>query len=310
MKAMYLHEPSGPGSLTWGELPSPAAPAAGQVRVRVHATAVTPTEFDWFPTFHTPSGAPRAFPIVPGHELSGVIEAVGPEVDGLQVGDAVFGCNDWFGDGAFAELTLAPAVALAPKPRSLTHAQAAVVPISALTAWQALVGRGAVRAGQRVLIHGAAGGVGVFAVQLAHALGAHVIATASSGNLDFVRGLGADVVIDYRTTRFEDVARDVDLVFDAVGGDTLARSWSVLRAGGRLVTIAASSAGATDPREKEAFLLVEPLRADLVEIARRIDAGGLRVFVEAEYPLADARAAFARAQQGRMRGKIALILAP
>lgn len=310
MKAMYLNERAGPDALTWSELPPPAAPAAGQVRVRVHATAVTPTEFDWFPTFHTPTGAPRPFPIVPGHELSGVIEAVGPGVDSLRVGDAVFGCNDWFGQGALAELTLAPTSALALQPRTLTPAEAAVVPISALTAWQALVGRGAVRDGQRVLIHGAAGGVGVFAVQLAHALGAYVIATASSGNLDFVRTLGADEVIDYRATRFEGVARDIDFVFDAVGGDTLARSWSVLRPGGRLVTIAASSAAATDPREREAFLLVEPRRADLTEIARRLDARELRAFVEAEYPLAGARAAYARAKQGRMRGKIALTVAP
>jgi NADPH:quinone reductase-like Zn-dependent oxidoreductase len=149
----------------------------------------------------------------------------------------------------------------------------------------------------------------VFAVQLARALGAHVVATASSGNLEFVRSLGAHEVIDYRVTRFEDVARDIDVVFDGIGGETLARSWGVLAPGGRLVTIATESAGAPEPRVRDAFLLVQSDRMQLAEIARRIDAGELRVVVAGEFPLEEAPAAYARAQRGRLRGKIALRVA-
>lgn len=305
MKAVYLTRKAGPESLITGELPVPV-PQAGEVLVRVHATAATPTEFEWHPTFNTRAGAPRSFPIVPSHECSGVIAALGAEVSApLKVGDAIYGLNDWFANGALAEYCVAPATALAPKPASLTHAQAAVVPISALTAWQALVTRGMVERGQRVLIHGGSGGVGVFAVQLARLRGAHVIATASAANLDLVRSLGADEVIDYRAARFESTVRDVDFVLDSVGGETLARSWDALRAGGTLVTIAAQSAAASDARDRAAFMLVEPNHGQLVEIARFLDAEKLRVFVEDEYSLNDAAAGYARAQKGGMRGKIA-----
>ena len=158
----------------------------------------------------------------------------------LALGDAVFGLNDWFGDGAQAELCIARAGEVAVKPRSLDHVATAAAPISALTAWQGLIDRAQLGRGQRVLIGGAAGGVGVFAVQLARWRGAHVIGTAGAHNLDFVRALGADQVIDYRAQRFDELVRDVDVVFDGVGGETLERSWSVLRPGGRLVTVAAS----------------------------------------------------------------------
>jgi NADPH:quinone reductase-like Zn-dependent oxidoreductase len=302
---MYLTQSGGADALVRGEIPTPI-PQRGEVLVKVRATAVTPTELQWFPTFHTAKGYARPFPIVLGHEFSGEIAALGPDVDGSRIGDAVYGLNDWFTNGAQAEFAVAPIATLAMKPVTLTHPQAAVVPISALTAWQGLVTRTGLKAGERVLIHGAAGGVGVFAVQLARALGAHVIATASSGNLEFVRSLGAHEVIDYRVTRFEDVARDIDVVFDGIGGETLARSWGVLAPGGRLVTIATESAGAPEPRVREAFLLVQSDRMQLAEIARRIDAGELRVFVEKEFPLTEARAAYARAARGGMRGKIVL----
>jgi NADPH:quinone reductase-like Zn-dependent oxidoreductase len=162
------------------------------------------------------------------------------------------------------------------------------------------------KAGERVLIHGGAGGVGIFAVQSAHWRGAQVIATASSLNLEFVRSIGADEVIDYKTTRFERHARDIDVVFDVVGGETLVRSWSVLRPGGRVVTIAAQSEAVSDQRVREAFFIVEPNRTQLVEIARLLDAGSIRPFVEAVFPLAEARDAYACAKRGGMRGKIAL----
>jgi len=308
MKAMFLNETGGPEKLVYGDAPEPEA-GEGEVLIRVHATAVTPTEFDWFPTWKTATQAPRPFPIILSHEFSGVVAACGPGVTDLGVGDAVYGLNDWFRNGAQAECCVARAAELSPKPQSLDHIHAAVVPISALTAWQGLFDRGGLRAGQRVLIHGAAGGVGSFATQLAHWRGAHVIATASAHNLAFVRSLGADEVVDYKATRFEDVAHDVDLVFDTVGGETLARSWALLKAGGKLVTVAAASEPATDPRVRDSFFIVEPRRAQLREIASLIDGGHLQAIVEAVLPLSEARQAYARARQGGMRGKIVLRVA-
>ncbi len=305
MKAVYLGKRGGPESLVLGDLPQPA-PQEGEVLIKVFAAAVTPTEFQWYPTFNTPSGEPRPFPIVLSHEFSGVVEALGSGVENFKVGHAVFGLNDWFANGAQAEYCVAPATALALKPRLLDPAQSAVVPISALTAWQGLLRKTNVQRGQRVLIHGAAGGVGVFAVQLARWRGAHVIATASDANLDFVRMLGAEQVIDYRNTRFEDVVRDIDVVFDTVGGGTLERSWGVLNTGGKLVTIAAQSTGAVAQRVRDAFMLVRADGVELGQIAKLIDAGELRVFIERTFPLAQAREAYQRAQQGKMRGKIAL----
>jgi NADPH:quinone reductase-like Zn-dependent oxidoreductase len=305
MKAIYLDQKGGAESLIYGDLPQPQ-PQSGETLVRIHATAVTPTELQWYPTFQTQTGHPRPFPIVLGHEYSGVVAALGAGVENVKVGDAVYGLNDWFANGAQAEYCVAPATALALKPRLLDHAQAAVVPISALTAWQGLLERAQLQAGQRILIHGAAGGVGLFAVQLARWRGAHIFATASSANLDFVRRLGAHEVIDYQAARFEDVARDMDVVFDAVGGETLARSWSVLKPGGRLVTVAAGGAHAAEPRVRDAFMLVRADQGQLKQVASLIDAGELRISVEAVYPLAQARAAIERAQRGRMRGKIVL----
>src|SRR5258708_4250609 len=238
MKAIYLKSKNSAEGLVAGEIPRPE-PKAGEALVKVHATAVTPTELQWFPTFNTQSGEPRPFPIVLSHEFSGVVESLGTNVNSFKIGEEVYGLNDWFANGAQAEYCVVKATALARKPASLDHAHAAVVPISALTAWQGLLEKTKLVRGQRVLIHGAAGGVGNFAVQLARWRGAHVMATASAANLDFVRSLGAEDVIDYRTTRFEDTARNVDVVFDSLGGETLERSWPVLKPGGRLVTIAA-----------------------------------------------------------------------
>jgi NADPH:quinone reductase-like Zn-dependent oxidoreductase len=221
----------------------------------------------------------------------------------VAAGDLVYGLNDWFGDGTQAEYCVARADEVALKPRSVDHDRAAVTPISALTAWQGLIERGGLGAGQRVLIHGAAGGVGGFAVQLARWRGARVIGTASAGNVAFVRGQGADEVIDYRAERFEDVARDVDVVFDTVGGETLERSWGVLKPGGRLVTIAASGEGTQDPRTREAFFIVQRNRAQLAEIARLIDAGPLRPVVDKVFPLAQGRQAY---EHKPVHGKVVL----
>ena len=238
MNAIQLNSRGGPEALAYGPAAVPR-PGAGEILVRVRAAAVTPTELLWVPTWTTRAGEPRPFPIIPGHEFSGEVHGVGPGVNDVAVGEAVFGMNDWFGDGAQAEFCVARTVDVAPKPKSVDHVTAAVVPISALTAWQGLVERAKLARGERVLIHGAAGSVGLFAVQLARGIGAYVIATASEHNVEFARGLGADEVIDYRARPFEDAATGVDVVFDTVGGDTLARSWPILRPGARMVTIAA-----------------------------------------------------------------------
>jgi NADPH:quinone reductase-like Zn-dependent oxidoreductase len=211
--------------------------------------------------------------------------------------------NDWFGDGAQAEFCVARATDVAIKPRSVDHVLAATAPISALTAWQGLIERARLARGERVLVHGASGGVGLFAVQFAHQRGAHVIGTASAHNLEFVRGLGADEVIDHRAQRFEVVAQKVDVIFDTVGGDTLARSWGVLRPNGRLITIAASAEQTQEQRVRDAFFIVEPNRTQLENVASLIDAGDLRPIVSAVYPLSKATQAY---QHKPLRGKVIL----
>ena len=304
MNAIHLNSRGGPEALAYGPATVPR-PGAGEILVRVRAAAVTLTELLWSTTWTTPAGEPRPFPIIPGHEFSGEVHGVGPGVNDVAVGEAVFGMNDWFGDGAQAEFCVARTVDVAPKPKSVDHVTAAVVPISALTAWQGLAERAKLARGERVLVHGAAGIVGLFAVQIAHGIGAHVIATASEHNVEFARGLGADEVIDYRARPFEDAATGVDVVFDTVGGDTLARSWPILRPGGSMVTIAADAEHTSEQRVKDAFFIVEPNREQLSRIARMIDAGELRPVVGAAFPLAEARRAYAHKP---VRGKVVLVV--
>jgi NADPH:quinone reductase-like Zn-dependent oxidoreductase len=232
-----------------------------------------------------------------------VVAEVGRGVTAPAEGEAVYGLNDWFQNGAQAEYCVARADGVTAKPRSVDHAHAAVVPISALTAWQGLFDHARLAAGERVLVQGAAGGVGLWAVQLARWREAQVIGTASAHNRDFVHGLGADEVIDYRATRFEDAVRDLDVVFDTVGGDTLRRSWGVLKPGGRLVTIAASEEGTNDPRSRAAFFIVQASREQLGTITRLIDEGRLRPVVDAMFPLAQARRAY---EHRTTRGKVVL----
>ncbi len=304
MNAIQLNSRGGPDALAYGPAGVPR-PGAGEILVRVRAAAITPTELLWSPTWTTPAGEPRPFPIIPGHEFSGEVHGVGPGVNGVAVGEAVFGMNDWFGDGAQAEFCVARTVDVALKPKSVDHVTAAVVPISALTAWQGLTERAKLARGERVLIHGAAGSVGLFAVQLARGIGAYVIATVSAHNAEFARGLGADEAIDYRARPFEDAAPGVDVVFDTVGGDTLARSWRILRPGGRVVTIAADAEHTSEQRVKDAFFIVEPNREQLGRIAGMIDAGALRPVVGAAFPLAEARRAYAYKP---VRGKVVLVV--
>ena len=305
MKAIRLHQIARPQSLRYEDAATPS-PTDNEILIRVHATAVTPSELEWYPTSHTADGGARRFPIILGHEFSGVVSAMGSACTGVEVGDAVYGLNDWFIDGAQAEYCLTVPVSIAPKPHTLDHVQAAAVSISALTAWQALIDRAHLSEGQRVLIHGAAGGVGSFAVQLARRQRAHVIATASAANTDFVKALGADQVIDYLITPFETVVGEVDVVLDTVGGDTRDRSWGVLRKDGRLVTIAADAEGSKEQRVRDAFFIVEPNRNQLMDISRLIDTRVIRPIVGAVFSMESFRQAY---EQTPVRGKIVLRIA-
>ncbi len=267
-------------------------PGTDEVLVRVHAAGVTPTELSWYPTTHTKTGEPRLH-AVPGHEFSGVVATVGSAVAGFQNGDEVYGMSDWFLDGATAEYCLTTPISIARKPDRVSHAEAATVPIGALTAWQGLFDRTKLQQGETVLVHGGAGAVGVFAIQLARAAGARVITTASARHREFLTQLGAERVIDYKTERFDELVQDLDVVFDGVGGETLQRSWNVLKAGGRLVTVAASGESTTaDDRANAAFFIVEPNSNQLTEIAARLEQGTLRGFVDALVPLEQASAAY------------------
>jgi len=292
MRAVQIIRVQPEPMLAEADVPVPA-PRDGEVLIRVHAAGVTPTELLWSPTTQNKDGSPRNRAI-PGHEFSGVVAALGKEIKDFSIGDEVFGMNDWFVDGATADYCTAPATSLAHKPKCLTHAEAAAVPIGALTAWQGLNDHAKLQAWERILVHGGAGAVGTFCIQLARHRGAKVIATASTRNVGFVSRIGADQVIDYAMDAFDRIVRGVDVVFDTVGGETLRRSWSVLKPGGRLVTVAADSENTNDAREKKAFFIVEPNHKQLAEIGEMLESGQLRVFVDEEVPFSSAAAAYNR----------------
>jgi NADPH:quinone reductase-like Zn-dependent oxidoreductase len=307
MKAMQVNNSKQGPALIATELPQPR-PGEGELLISVRAAGVTPTELSWYPTSQTKDGTPRKG-AVPGHEFSGVVAELGRNTTGFEVGQEIYGLNDWFADGATAEFCLTTPQSIAAKPAKLTHEAAATVPMGALTAWQGLLERAKIQAGERVLIQGAAGAVGIFAVQLARLHGAHVIGTASSANLELIAKLGADEVIDYRASRFEDRTQKVDVVFDGVGGETLERSWSMLKPGGRMVTIAASGEYTGDQRSKDAFFIVEPNQRQLVEVAKLLDPGELKTYVGAMVPLAEASSAYSGAvPKKRENGKVVIVI--
>ena len=306
MKAIRIHTRSGPEAFVYEDAPQPH-PGEGEVLVRVYATSVMWQEPTWTETWKTPTGVDRDLPI-PGHDLSGLVAEVGTGVTDVAIGEAVYALTEFWRDGAAAEYAIARAADLAPKPRSLDYVQAAGVPLVGLTAWQALFDHARLSAGQSVLIHGAAGGVGSMAVQLAHWVGANVIGTASARNRDFLRRLGADEVIDYTSTRFEDMLHDVDIILDTIGGDTMERSWSALKKGGLLVSVFSPP-----PKEqakahgvRALFFVVQPNRAELIQIGDLIDAGQVQPVIETVFPLSEACQAFERALSGHTRGKIIL----
>ena len=295
MRAIRLQAQGGADQMRLDDAPQPV-PNNGEVLIKVHATAVTPTELLWDLTWSTYAGEPRTLPIL-SHEFSGEVAELGEGVSDVAVGDEVYGLNDWTVNGALAQYMIATPAQLANKPNSIDYQQAAAIPMSALTAWQALVVRANISEGQRILIHGAAGGVGNMAVQIAHWRGAYVIATASADNLDYVRESGADEVIDYRQSRFEEVAGDVDVIFDAVGGETLERSITMLKANAQLISIA------TESKETDYFFYVEPSHEQLGVIARLIDSGELHSVANEIFPLEKAREAY---QSKPIRGKFVI----
>lgn len=307
MRAATQNRLGGPEVLEVVDFPRPE-PHVNEVLVRVHAAGLNPT--DW------KHRAAKKFigdpPFILGWELSGVVEAVGLGVARFQPGDGVYGLLPYpFGHGSHAEYVAAPARVFAKKPTSLDHIHAAALPLASLTAWQTLVDYADVQPGQRVLVHAAAGGVGHIAVQIAKARGAYVIGTASKGKHEFLRGLGADQAVDYRTEDFVDAAGDLDVVIDTIGGETQIRSLHALRPGGVLVsTVPVGSdelfreAGQRDVRAVR--MLVDSSDSDLESITELVESGRLRVTVAETFPLDRIADAHRLGETGRTTGKIVI----
>jgi NADPH:quinone reductase-like Zn-dependent oxidoreductase len=293
--------------LSCEEVPMPS-PGIGDVLLQVHAASFTPTELKWPSTWVDRAGKARPAP-VPAHEVSGVVVALGYGTTGFAVGDEVYGLTDWYRDGAAAGYVAVEARNLALKPRSLDHVRSAAVPLAALTAWQALFDHGGLSAGQSVLIQGAGGGVGVFAVQLARSAGARVVGTGRAWAEDLVRDLGADQFVDTERQRFEEVAGEVDVVLDVIGGEIRRRSWALVKPGGVLVSIVPPPEEVRHPGARGVLFVVEPDRAALAELARRIDAGELRSIVGEVFPLERGREAFEAKWRSGLPGKVVLQVA-
>jgi NADPH:quinone reductase-like Zn-dependent oxidoreductase len=309
MRAISQDVLGGPEVLKEVEIERPT-PRPNEVLVRVRAAGVNPT--DW--KHRANGGFLGEPPFVLGWDVSGVVEAVGIGVARFQPGDEVFGMLSYpFGHGSHAEYVTAPARTFAHKPASIDHIQAGALPLVSLTAWQALVEYADLKPGQRVLIHAAAGGVGHVAVQIAKARGAYVIGTASAGKHEFLRGLGADELIDYRETDFAAAVKDVDVVLDTLGGETSVRSLRVLRPGGLVVSIL--PVGSDEFYEEAERLgvrgvrmLVDADRADLRAIVDLVEKGELRAEIAGTFPLADAAEAHALGDTGRTTGKLVLLV--
>ena len=280
---------AGAGELSLSDMPYPHM-AENDVVVRVFAAGFTPGELDWPATWSDRAGRDRT-PSVPGHELSGVVAELGYGTTGLTVGQRVLGLADWTRNGSLAEYTAVEARNLAPLPADIDHTVAAALPISGLTAWQGLFDHARLAAGQTVLIHGVAGGVGSIAAQLAHEAGARVIGTGRAAHKDTALSLGADAFVDLQGGGLEEVG-EVDVVFDVIGGQVLERSAALVRGGGTLVSIAASPT-VKPSNGRAVFFVVEPDRAQLVELAQRLRDGRIKPLVEAVRPLTEAPAAFA-----------------
>ncbi|WP_176937295.1 NADP-dependent oxidoreductase [Bradyrhizobium brasilense] len=307
MMAWRVHEFGSPEVMKFERVPRPE-PGPGEVLVKVAAAGVGPWD-GWIRAGK--SALPQPLPLTLGSDLSGEIVAMGPGVSGLRVGDQVYGVTNPQFVGAYAEYALASADMVSDKPASLTHVEAASVPVVAVTAWQALFDQAQLRAGQTVVIHGAAGNVGSYAVQLARQAGVQTIAIASMGDISAVRDLGANTVIDYRTQHFEEQVRGADAVIDLVGGETQTRSFQVLRRGGKLISAVSRPDQDLAKRYgvEATFFLVDVTSQYLTKIARFIDGGKLRTNVGTVLPLADAREAHLMLEHVRPQPKGKIVLA-
>jgi NADPH:quinone reductase-like Zn-dependent oxidoreductase len=307
MKAVRIHSFGSVEVLQLDEIPTPQ-PGPGEVLVKVQAASVNPVDCKTRSGEFRPVGL--MMPLTLGRDISGVVEQVGSDVSDVKVGDEVYALLD--GDhGGYAEYVIAKTSDIAPKPTRIDHIHAAAVPLAATTAWQGLFDHGNLKAGERVLIHGAAGGVGHFAVQFAKDRGAYVIATARTEDRDLLRNLGADEIIDYKRERFEEHVHNIDLVLDLVAGETQQRSWNCLKPGGRIVSTLQppSKVEAARHRAKGEAFLAEPNRDELTQISRLIDDGKVRVFVQQLLPLNEVRRAHDHIEHEHVRGKVVLAVA-
>jgi NADPH:quinone reductase-like Zn-dependent oxidoreductase len=309
MKAIVIHQYGKPDVLKYEDAPLPE-PRENQILVRVIAAGVNPVD-----------GAARSekyakffgitLPFIPGYDIAGVVEKTGAKVTKFKAGDSVYAYIGLGEGGGYAQYAVVTEEEAAPKPKTLTYESAAAVPVVALTAWQALIDTAKLSAGETVLIHGGSGGVGSFAIQIAKARGAKVIATASTANQDFLKQLGAGVAIDYTKQKFEDVAKGVDVVLDSVGKDTLARSYGIVKKGGFVVTLVSriDEAELTKHGIRGASLSVKPDSNELAEIGKLIDEGKIKVVVSQTFPLSEAMKAQEQVATGHTRGKIVLKVA-
>jgi NADPH:quinone reductase-like Zn-dependent oxidoreductase len=308
MKAVRIHEFGGAEAMRLDSIETPK-PASGEILVLVKAASLNPVDYKTCEGKFPPVSRDK-LPIVLGRDLAGIVDQVGPDVGTYLPGDSIYAmlAPD---RGTFAEYAIVKAWEAAPQPARLNYAEAAAVPLAALTAWQGLVDHGGLTAGQRVLIHGGAGGVGHFAVQIAKVKGASVFTTVSGGDIEFADALGAERAIDSEREKFEDVAHDIDLVFDLVAGDTQARSWRVLKRGGILVSTLGepSQEMARKHGVRAAGFMAQPNGAQLAEIGHLIDQGAIRPVVEKLFPFAAASDAESRLQHEHGRGKIVLEIA-
>jgi NADPH:quinone reductase-like Zn-dependent oxidoreductase len=306
MMAWRVHEFGPPSVMRFERIPIPTA-GHNEVLVKVAAAGVGPWD-GWIRAGK--SALPQPLPLTLGSDLSGEIVAVGPGVSSLQVGDQIYGVTNSQFLGGYAEYSVASAAMISKKPTSLTYVEAASVPVVAVTAWQALFDQAQLTAGQKVLIHGAAGNVGAYAVQLAHQAGVQIVATAAAVDIPRVRDLGANTTIDFETRHFEKEIRDVDAVIDLVGSEVQERSFEVLRRGGKLISAVAPPDQNLAQRFgiEAAFFLVQVASQRLAEIAGLIDSGKLETHVGAVLPLADARDAHLMLEHLRPQPKGKIVL--
>jgi len=304
LKAIRIHEFGGPEVLRYEDIPE-SQPGPGEVRIRVFAAGVNP--IDW--------KIRRGYmelplPMTVGSDVAGVVDVVGQGVNSFQPEDEVFGKAS-AGQGGYAEYTVVNSTQIAQKPKSIGFIESAAIPTAGLAAWQSLFDIAGLEHGETVLIHGAAGGVGSFAVQFAKWKGAYVIGTASSKNAEFLKGIGCDEVIDYRNQQFEEIVSNLDVVLDTIGGDTLERSWSVLKPGGFLVTTVASIPEGTPQKHgvRAERLMTQADGKELAQIAAIIDERKIKPIVTTVLPLADAQKAHEMSESGHTRGKIVLRIA-